>query len=170
MDIFPDLDRSACQDTRSLAYDPAAAHQLWQVLSQVDLALKAFRATLRQETSPVQLWPHHFDLAMLWFSGRPVPDQDRDQEKWADEQMNYGFSTGDAGIPEPYFYATAYPSPAGLTEAQLPASRRPRRPARHPPPNHPIPDTARAPRPRPRRGGGTRPPGLRPHRWRGRAP
>jgi hypothetical protein len=38
----------------------------------------------------------------------------------ADEQMNFGFSTGDGGIPEPYFYATAYPLPAALPGAPLP--------------------------------------------------
>jgi hypothetical protein len=27
------------------------------------------------------------------------------------EQMNFGFSTGDEAIPEPYFYITSYPFP-----------------------------------------------------------
>jgi hypothetical protein len=69
----------------------------------------------------VQLWPHHFDLALLWFSGRLVPGQEAADEESADEQMNFGFSTGDEGIANPYFYATAYPWPEGMAEGVLPA-------------------------------------------------
>jgi len=34
--------------------------------------------------------------------------------------MNFGFAFGDAGIPEPYFYVTAYPLPDALPELDLP--------------------------------------------------
>jgi hypothetical protein len=34
--------------------------------------------------------------------------------------MNFGFSTGDGGMPEPYFYITAYPLPAGLGATPVP--------------------------------------------------
>jgi hypothetical protein len=34
--------------------------------------------------------------------------------------MNFGFSTGDDGIPDPYFYITAYPLPTGLVKTKLP--------------------------------------------------
>jgi hypothetical protein len=71
-------------------------------------------------TGPVQLWPHHFDLAMVWFSGRTVPGVDTADEETAEEQMNFGFSTGDDGISDPYFYITAYPLPAELVKTPLP--------------------------------------------------
>jgi hypothetical protein len=115
-----DFDRSVCAETAAGAYDPAAVARYWQALSRVDAILKRFRHGFRAESSPVQLWPHHFDLAVLWLSGRLVPGQDPDDPDYADEQMNFGFSTGDEGIPEPYFYATAYPTPAGFTEQALP--------------------------------------------------
>jgi hypothetical protein len=102
------------------AYDPAAVARFWSALSQIDQALKRFRGELRQETGEVQLWPHGFDLALLWFSGRRVPGQDPAVPRDADEQMNFGFSTGDAGIPEPYFFATAYPLPPALPSTPLP--------------------------------------------------
>ena len=35
--------------------------------------------------------------------------------------MNFGFEPGDAGIPEPYFYVTAYPKPDGFAGSPLPA-------------------------------------------------
>jgi hypothetical protein len=58
---------------------------------------------------------------MLWLSGRKVPGVDPADEENADEQMNFGFSTGDESMPAPYFYITAYPWPAGIVEAPLPA-------------------------------------------------
>lgn len=117
-----EIDRSPFDDPSPLAYDPEAASRLWQTISQVDMVLKRFQGHLREETSPVQLWPHHFDLAMLWLSGRLVPDQDPEDEEWADEQMNFGFSTGGDSISEePYFYITAYPFPDGLLNARLPS-------------------------------------------------
>jgi hypothetical protein len=103
-------------------YDETAVANFWQALSQIDVTLKQFRSGFRGESSPVQLWPHHFDLAVVWFSGRLVPDQDPDDPEYADEQMNFGFSTGDEGIVEPYFYATAYPSPDGFTARPLPGA------------------------------------------------
>ena len=103
------------------AYDVAAIERYWQALSQVDQVFKRFKGELRGETGPVQLWPHHMDLALLWFSGRRVPGHENDKPQTADEQMNFGFSTGDEGIAEPYFYATAYPLPPALTATPLPA-------------------------------------------------
>jgi len=35
--------------------------------------------------------------------------------------MNFGFSTGDDGIPEPYFYITAFPFPDDLSRLKLPS-------------------------------------------------
>ena len=79
-----------------------------------------FRAGIREETSPIQLWPHHFDLSMLWLPGEKIPGQDPDDEEYADKQMNFGFTFGDAGIPEPYFYVSAYPQPDALPSIDLP--------------------------------------------------
>lgn len=101
-------------------YDAPLIENYWHALSQVDLLLKQFQSGLREETSPVQFWAHNFDLAMLWFSGRYVPGQDPKNEEYADEQMNFGFSSGDGGIPEPYFYITAYPLPDRFVGSPLP--------------------------------------------------
>ena len=108
-------------DTEYADYSPAQAKQLADVLSSVAAAMTRLRADIREETSPIQLWPHHFDLSMLWLPGNKVPDQDPDNEEYADKQMNYGFTFGDEGIPEPYFYITAYPLPESLPTTALPA-------------------------------------------------
>jgi len=106
--------------TDSFDYSPEQANELGQALNGVSATLESFRAEIREETSPIQLWPHHFDLAMLWLPGEKVPDQDPDDEEYADKQMNFGFTFGDAGIAEPYFYVTAYPSPGALSKLDLP--------------------------------------------------
>lgn len=103
------------------AYDPVAVARYWQATTQVHAVLGRFQSELREETSPIQVWPHHFDLAMSWFSGRHVPDQDSADAENADEQMTYGFATGDAAIDEPYFYVTAYPTPDTWPGSDLPS-------------------------------------------------
>ena len=60
-------------------------------------------------TSPILLYPHHFDLAMSWF---PYDD---------DRQLTIGWSTGDENIAEPYVYLTAYPEPAAFKRTELSA-------------------------------------------------
>lgn len=57
--------------------------------------------------SPILLYPHHFDLSLVWF---PLGD---------DKQLALGFSTGDETIAEPYIYLTAYPDPVGFTDIKL---------------------------------------------------
>lgn len=128
VDILGDLELHPRVDNAELftnatprLYDPAQVEPYWRALAQIDQWLKRFQGELRQETSPIQFWSHHFDLAMLWFSGRRVPGQDPADEEQSDEQMNFGFSPGDTDIPEPYFYVTAYPLPDGWLHSALPA-------------------------------------------------
>lgn len=103
-------------------YDRTAAERYRRAVTEIDARLKQFKRELKGETSPVQLWSHHFDLAMLWFSGRRVPDADPNDEENGDEQMNFGFSTGDEGTPDAYFYATAYPFPKSMVDTKLPGA------------------------------------------------
>lgn len=119
--IEPNIEQDLFSGTEASAYRKAHIERYWYALSQIDAVFRRFKGELRQETSPVQLWPHHFDLGLLWFSGRQVPGQDPADAENADEQMNFGFAPGDEGIPEPYFYITAYPLPDGLADTSLPA-------------------------------------------------
>ena len=114
------LDKAFLQDETPRAYNDTMVEAFWEATSQIDQMFKMFRAKMRKETGPIVLWPHHFDLAMLWFSGRLVPDQDPDDPEYSDEQMNFGFATGDDYVKDPYFYITAYPMPDGLLETELP--------------------------------------------------
>ena len=58
---------------------------------------------------------------MIWLPGEKIPDQDPSDAEHAEKQMNFGFLFGDAGIPEPYFYVTAYPFPDAFASLPLPA-------------------------------------------------
>ena len=120
LDIEPDLDPGGFADGTPGSYDPGAVEGYWRVLSRIDGVFKRFKGTLRQETGPVQVFTHHFDLSLNWFSGRLVPGVNPADAESADEQMNFGFVSGDAGIEEAYFYATAYPPPEGWTDSPLP--------------------------------------------------
>jgi hypothetical protein len=78
---------------------------LWWMYTQLDTLKKSFKEGV---TAPILLYPHHFDLALVWFP-------------WDDErQLAIGFSTGDRIIAEPYVYLTAYPEPEGFTDLSLP--------------------------------------------------
>jgi hypothetical protein len=118
--IRPDLDNTRLGDAAPAHYDRLAVERFWRALSRIDAALKRFRENFGTNASPVQLWPHHFDLAVVWFSGRRVPGTDPADEEASEEQMNFGFSTGDADISDPYFYVTAYPLPGPLVKTKLP--------------------------------------------------
>lgn len=106
------------------AWDRAAVERFHRALSAIEPAFQEFKGGLRRETSPVQLFPHHFDLALSWYSGRLVPGEDPADEDADDESMTWGFSTGDHAVPEPYLYATAYPEPDGFAGSPLPDGAR----------------------------------------------
>lgn len=120
LDLWTEVDASSFVDHSASEWDREAIDRFWRAWVRIDALFKKFKGEQRQETSPVQLFPHHFDLAMSWYSGRRVPARDPADEDASDEQMTFGFSTGDAGFPEPYFYATAYPQPEGFIGAELP--------------------------------------------------
>ena len=99
--------------------DQEYASRLGQVYGQLAQCLARFRSGLPVETSPIQLWPHEFDLAMLVLTGRKIPGQDAENEEVSDEQLNFGFVPGDEGIREPYFFITLYPNVERLGEVSL---------------------------------------------------
>ncbi len=120
-DIYPEVDRRALAEESTGRYDGAAAQRYLQALSSIHSVWQQWKRELPGRTGPVRLWPHHFDLSLLWFSGNLVPGVDAEDEEQAEEQMAFGFSTGDEAILAPYFYITAYPWPEDITQAALPA-------------------------------------------------
>ena len=101
-------------------YDADTAQAMHEALFFVAAAMQRLRAGIAGETSPIQLWPHHFDLSMLWLPGDKIAGEDPDDEEASDKQLNFGFVFGDAGIGVPYLYITAYPFPDDMTGVELP--------------------------------------------------
>jgi hypothetical protein len=111
------------EDRTNASYDGDAAHRCWQVLVQVDRALKKFRGSFIGKSSPSHFWWGSFDLACTRFSGRPAPRHPGGipncpdyvtVEAYSHECISAGWWPGTVGTPvaEPAFYAYSYPEPA----------------------------------------------------------
>jgi Family of unknown function (DUF5996) len=116
------------EDRTHTAYDPEWANRLWQVLVQVDRVLKKFRARYLGKASPVHFFWGAFDIAATRFSGRPAPPHPGGAPNLADwvmrdayshEVSSCGFWPGSADLPQPVFYAYAYPEPTGFAAAAV---------------------------------------------------
>ncbi len=107
-------------DVEHPGYSKDVAVSMHGALASIAGALENLRAGIREETSPIQVWPHHFDLSMIWLPGPKIPGEDPANEEHADKQMNFGFVFGDSSIEEPYLYVTGYPLPESLPDAEIP--------------------------------------------------
>ena len=119
----PSGDAYTDTQAHTVNYSADCAQTVARAWGSVTTSLEEFRAGIREETSPIQLWPHHFDLSMVWLPGGKVPGHDPDSPEhaeYADTQMNFGFTLGDTTIAEPYFYITAYPAPDAFATLPLP--------------------------------------------------
>ena len=111
------------EDRTHASYDAESAARLFRVLSQADRVLKRFRGRFLGKASPVHFFWGGFDLAVTRFSGRPAPLHPGGipnvgnwvmHEAYSHECSSLGFWPGGGPIPEPVFYAYAYPEPAGF--------------------------------------------------------
>lgn len=99
MDIKPDIDLDKFSSDSDLEYNPAVASDIFKSYSLIDIIFKTFKGSITFETSPVQLWPHHMDIAFTCYP----------HTKESIDQIAFGYLTGDETVEEPYFYITAYP-------------------------------------------------------------
>jgi hypothetical protein len=113
------------EDREHAAYDPDAARRCWQILLQTDRVLKRFRGRFLGKASPVHFFWGSFDLAATRFSGRRAPRHGGGApncpdyvmvEAYSHECSSCGFWPGGGPIPEPVFYAYAYPEPSGYAD------------------------------------------------------
>lgn len=103
-----------------LIYDRNEIVNLWNLFRQVYFLFLELRSSTLFETSNINFWPHHFDLALLIFSSKTIDGQDLANWDKSREQMNFGLSSGDEGIQQPYFYVTAYPFNKTLMDIDIP--------------------------------------------------
>lgn len=109
MNIKPDIELDKFQDNSELEYNPGIASDIFRSYSAIDIIFKTFKGAITFETSPVQLWPHHMDIAFTCYP----------HTKDNIEQITFGYLTGDSGIEEPYFYITAYPEIEDISGIKL---------------------------------------------------
>lgn len=107
-----------------LIYDEAEVKKLWNTFRQIYFLLLEFRGSTLYETSSINFWAHHSDMALLVFSGNIIESKDPQDWDNSREQMNFGFSSGDEGVGQPYFYITAYSFDEKLFETDLPGFAR----------------------------------------------
>jgi hypothetical protein len=116
------------EDRTHAAYDPDYARRAWWILLQSDRVLQEFRGRFIGKCSPVHFFWGAFDLAVTRFSGREAPEHPGApnvadfvvREAYSHEVSSLGFWPGGGPLPEPIFYAYAYPEPEGFTEYDVP--------------------------------------------------
>ena len=116
------------EDEAHASYDPEHVRRLWGALVQVDRVMKAFRARFIGKASPVHFFWGSFDMAVTRFSGRRAPEHpggipnlpdEVTREAYSHEVTSCGFWPGNRDAPDPIFYAYAYPTPDGFSEAAV---------------------------------------------------
>lgn len=108
-------------DVEPRTYEPVAARAYLGAALQTQEIFEQVRSSITGELGPVQLWPHHFDLAFEWFGTRQVSYEADGEPREAQAQIGFGFSTGDESHPEAYFYANPWPFDESLTGHPLPS-------------------------------------------------
>lgn len=105
-------------------YDTAVVGRYFRALVNAGALFTQHRAGLDGVTSPVQVWPHGFDLAFDWFGTRVETFEEHGTQQRFTAQLNLGFYPG-ANDAESYFYSNPWPFEAGrLLDQPLPAGAR----------------------------------------------
>jgi hypothetical protein len=112
------------KDEAHASYQPEYANRFWRALVQAERVLQKFRSRFQGKCSPVHFFWGSFDLAVTRFSGRPAPPHPGTpgvadsitREAYSHEVSSAGFWPGGDALPEPIFYAYAYPEPEGFKE------------------------------------------------------
>ena len=116
------------EDTAARTFDPAVARTYWRALVQVERVFRHFRTRFVGKCSPVHLFWGSFDLAVTRFSGRGAPRHPGGfphlsdavvRDAYSREQSGAGFWPGSGDVPEPSFYAEAYPTPTDFPDAKI---------------------------------------------------
>ncbi len=109
-------------------YEPDHAEALQGALVRSARAMSEFRARFTGKVSPVHFFWGSFDLAVTRFSGRKAPPHpggipnlpdEVTREAYSHEVSSCGLWAGNREAPDPIFYAYAYPTPEGLSEAAV---------------------------------------------------
>lgn len=107
-----DYDRSKFESDETRGYDPESAETYLDAVLEVVDVFEAHRREIGGEVSPVQLWPHNFDVAFEWFGTRVETYGDEEHRS----QLNLGFYPAGRA----YFYSNPWPFEQELVGQPLP--------------------------------------------------
>ncbi|NNC44244.1 MAG: hypothetical protein HKO03_13505 [Acidimicrobiia bacterium] len=98
-------------------YDRAVAAAIWTVFDESAQILRNHNATIGGEQSPIQVWPHGFDMATEWYGTRNAEYEEGGTKQTMPAQINLGFYPAGRA----YFYSNPWPFEADtLLSIELP--------------------------------------------------
>jgi hypothetical protein len=103
-----DYERERFMSDAPGVYDPDAVGRFFTALTSANRLFKDHMSSLSGEKSPVQLWPHGFDLSAEWYGTRQIAQEEDGETSYAPAQLNLGFYPG-AGDSASYFYSNPWP-------------------------------------------------------------
>lgn len=99
------------QDT-PFAIDMRLAEDYATVVDAVYTMLARFKAKLSGAMSPLVIWPHHFDMAFIWFATSGTNEH-------KDPHLAIGFAPFSNGIDRPYFYGYGWSEATGYVQVDV---------------------------------------------------
>ncbi len=106
--LHGDYERERFESDEPGVYDTVAVERFFAALTSANEVFKHHQAALSGDKSPVQLWPHNFDLSCEWFGTRMVNLEENGETSTAPAQLNLGFYPGESNA-EAYFYSNPWP-------------------------------------------------------------
>jgi len=116
-----DVDPERWDAISSETYDTEEAANYHQALLVARDTFAGYAATIEGEVGPINFWPHHFDMSFEWFSDAVEVYEEEDGPKEYNKQVGFGFSPGDEGDAQPYFYANPWPFDESFRSIELPS-------------------------------------------------
>lgn len=97
-----------------LSADMSIVKDYAHVLDAVYTALARFRARLSGFMTPIVIWPHHFDMAFIWFATSATNEHE-------DPHLAIGFAPFSDGVDRPYFYGYGWSKDTGYVSVDVEA-------------------------------------------------
>jgi hypothetical protein len=110
------------EDREHSSYDSQRVETYFAAATEAALVLDEFRASYRGRVTPVNAWWGTFDLAIVFFSGKPAdpPGDDFIMRNSGDAEMiEIGWWPGDPNYDGAAFFAFTHPAPDGFADADL---------------------------------------------------
>ena len=101
--IKPPLERPSFLEGHRGMFDSKQVKTYWDIASKVNRIMKKMRSELKGEITPVQLRPDDLNIFFARYNS------EAGNNAYPEEQIEFGFSTGDEFLREAYFYIATFP-------------------------------------------------------------